>query len=309
MNKEQLHVVFSADDSYSQHLGVAICSLLANFNYDEYRLVINILDGGISDLNKNRLRSLLVGKEAEILFHLVDRSLFVDFPEVSHLKLPTYYRLTISKIIPESVKRVLYLDSDIVVSGDLSQLADIDILGKTVAVVEENNKSLSKFYLEHWGLKSYFNAGVLLIDLSKWKESNVEGRAREFIVNNKEKIRSADQDALNVVLESDYYQLENKYNLPAYSFSRINRKVKPVIVHYIGARKPWHYEYASAYKKYYWHYLKLTPWQNYNYPNRSYLKKIREEIKLLLSPLTFLYYFYLSVKKLYQRLRGKASVI
>jgi hypothetical protein len=171
-----------------------------------------------------------------------------------------------------TVKRVVYLDADLVVLGDLSDLAAIDLGGKTVGAVMD-------FAIRRWGgprtceaLKSqrqhadrsYFNAGVLVIDLDAWRRKRVRDSAVHFLFENQGRIHCWDQDALNHALGGDWCELDPRWNRmcywerqefpdPPFSDEVMASLSAPNIVHFTGRRKPWNddrHEARSHFDKY-----------------------------------------------------------
>jgi len=276
---ENLQLILSADDRYTQHLGVTLASLFANHSANKYRLIINILDGGISDINKKKLAIVKGDYPAEIIYWPVKPELFKNCPEIGHLKLPTYYRLLIPEIIGSEVKKVIYLDSDLVVNGDISELYEQNLAKQIIGAVPEISAQEVLAAWETENLKTYFNAGVLLIDLEKWRELKISEQAFDFIAKNAARLKWADQDALNLVLRDHWLALEKKFNLQIDRNQKKVANLEPLIIHYVGRLKPWEFLYNNYYSRYYWRYLKKTPWKNYRCPDFNYYDLLKKIIK------------------------------
>lgn len=274
-----INIIFAADNAYTQHLGVAIYSLLENFRSAEYRLILHVIEDGITADNKKRLSEICSRRGTEIHFWPVDKKIFASCPEIGHLKLPTYFRLLIPDIIDPGTKKVIYLDSDLVVAGDIVKLYEQDLDGSIWGATEEvsKNEVLSAWAAE--GLSRYFNAGVLLIDLEKWRANDISSRAFSFIAANQARLKWADQDALNLVGRNDWHPLDWSLNLQIdYNQKKISG-VDPVIIHYVGRLKPWHFLYSNYYSRYYWQYLRQTPWRGYRCPDFRYRDLFKKIIK------------------------------
>lgn len=281
MDKKDLHIILSADDPYAQHLGVALLSLLSNHRDGIFRLVINILDGGLTPESKERLAAIASRYPAKIIYWPIDNGLFETCPEIGHLKLPTYYRLLIPEIIPPDIERAIYLDSDLVVVGEISELAGADLAGRTVGAIREVSQEEVLAAWSSEGLTRYFNAGVLLIDLARWRKEKISQKTFAFIAANAGRLHWADQDALNLVLKEDWQELDKSFNLQIGRNQKKIRGVDPIIIHYVGRLKPWNFLYYNYYRKYYWRYLKLTPWRDYRYPDFNYYAALKRLIKLI----------------------------
>lgn len=183
----------------------------------------------------------------------------------------TYYRLLIETIVPHD--KVLYIDADIVVNGSLKVLWDTDITDTYLAAVEE------PLYTGHeLGMLAdarYFNAGVMLINLKKWRDECISNQVLEFVRKKSHALIWLDQCALNAIINGRWKRVCPKFNLQTpifdmdsklrdsrYDFGNIQDAIQnPVIIHYTGYSKPWHILNEHPYKKKYWHYLRMTPYK------------------------------------------------
>lgn len=184
----------------------------------------------------------------------------------------TFARLLIGRFLPPDIDRVLYFDSDLIVRGDLKELWDHDLAGKTIGAIRDvvpypNNSVL--------GLPPgapYFNAGVMLIDLLRWRELEIGQRALDFACQHPDRILHWDQCALNLILCGDWVMLDPKWNFQTKEvggrrngymhFKKMRSHVRDAvrIVHFTGLSKPWHYENYHPIKEEYLKYRRCTPW-------------------------------------------------
>ena len=258
-----INIVLSADNNYAQHLCVTITSLLENNKNKNYLLKINILDGGINDVNKEKINTVCSYYNTIPIYYKINQEVFKNFPEIGHLKLPTYYRLIIPEIFPQEVNKIIYLDSDIIINGDIVELFKQDIENYVIGAVKD---ILEKEILDYWKkekINSYFNAGILLINLKEWRLNNITEKCFLFINENKERLRCADQDALNIVCTNKWKSINEKFNLQINKNQKEVKNLEPIILHYVGKLKPWDFMYNNFYSKYYWTYLKQTPYKDY----------------------------------------------
>jgi lipopolysaccharide biosynthesis glycosyltransferase len=178
-----------------------------------------------------------------------------------------YLRLLIPHLLPDWFGRVLYIDGDVLVVGDLSSLCSLEMGGAPVMAVEnfsEPTLGTAMPQLLHLIGASpdapYFNSGVLLIDLPRWREERVSERTLEFLRAHKDQVVYPDQDALNAVLAGRWRKLDPVYNVQLLTLSHFgHREHAPrerrrrqsallsgaKILHYIGRRKPWHLLYGQ----------------------------------------------------------------
>lgn len=287
-----IRIVLAADDNYAQHLGVALVSILENY-HGKQKIEFHILDNNITIRNIEKIKQIGVNYKANLSFYKISEDFLKDFPEVNHLSRATYSRIFIPNLLPTNIEKVLYLDSDIVVLGDISQLYNQDLQNySTGAVRDIMAKEILRIYFDK-SLSDYFNAGVLLINLQKWRQKMISQYLSEFIELHKNQLLRADQDILNCLFKNDWLLLDKKFNL---DLKRGNLNSEPekdtVVLHYSDKAKPWQYIFYGKSQKYYWQYLKKTPWADFklsdnNFPNliRKYARVSIIFIKRRLLPL------------------------
>ncbi len=259
-----INICFSSDNNYAQHLVVTLASVLAN---NDDKLHVYVLDGGISDENKQKILSLKKDYDFEIEFIQIDKSMFDKCPvgKKNHVTLATYYRLLLAEICP-NVDKILYLDVDLVIRSSLRELFEIDMTGKYFAGVSDCEEHVNASRL---GLKKYCNAGVILLNLQKWREDNITEKFFQWISENEDKIILHDQDIINCVLQDGMLKVDNVWNVQVSKYDTSKEFVKLLpqakIIHYVGKHKPWHANFKQYAKDEYFKYLKLTQWRNYIY--------------------------------------------
>jgi lipopolysaccharide biosynthesis glycosyltransferase len=198
------------------------------------------------------------------------------------------------RVLDKSVQRIIYLDSDLVVLGDLTELAAIELGGRTIGAVKDflikrcgNAAPAFRFDL---GLASqpYFNAGVMLVDLEKWRRERIRERTLEFLRLNHSSIRWWDQDALNFMIAGDWLELDPRWNRQsAYWWLKGENAItgqdgllNPHIVHFTGKDKPWR-NYRHPDKRVYEHYLCLAGYADHRLSLfKAVALKIAEKLKL-----------------------------
>jgi lipopolysaccharide biosynthesis glycosyltransferase len=213
--------------------------------------------------------------------------------------LPTsaYFRLLLSELLPGDLEWVLYLDCDMVVRGDLAPLWETELEGCCVGAVEDPFAA-SQHLLELAEPARYFNSGMMLIDMRRWRTENVGARALEFARANPERLLWADQCALNAVLHRHWHPIEPKWNLMTprlgqlidekWHFNRDAARIgdKAVILHFAGVTKPSFYMCEHPMRHEYVAYRKQTVWgrsppRDY-YPHNVIIKFLRGHAPILL---------------------------
>ena len=275
-------VVFASSDNYAMLLGVALCSIFEN-KKGNYHVSVYVIDAGISAKNKERLKVLEKRYGFAINYILPDKKLFENIPigDLStryYLPIEVYYRTAIARLIPADCRKLIYLDVDVIVRGDIAELFNISLDGKTVGAVADCFQDLRREHLrklcrsvqllEEPEKLMYFNSGVILIDLDLWRKRGIEEKLLNFIRENPDKLWFADQDALNVVFLNDCKELAIKYNFIAAAIveeAYEHNEPDPFIIHFAAGGKPWYILSALPYRSEYMYYVGKTPWRNKKY--------------------------------------------
>lgn len=285
MKKNTINICFSSDNNYIQHLAVSIVSILKNRQDDE-EFSFLILDGNISEDNKEKLRSLKSIQDFDIDFVKVDNALFSNCPiqDWTHLSIVTYYRLVLPDIKPEW-DRIIYLDCDIIVQSSLKELFTMDMQDNYFAAVTDIS---SKKHARRLGIDRYFNTGVMLIDAKKWRNDDITNKLFDWIDKNQAKILLHDQDILNCALADHILSIDNKWNtlyMTRLLHKNIKQWEKASIIHFADKKKPWLWYNGDVLANKYLYYLQFTPFKDFI---KSYRNKVIPK-SLFLSFMRFLF--------------------
>lgn len=257
MTNKDINICVSTDNNYSQYAGTVIASTLANAKAGD-KLSFYILDGGISDENKEKIISLKKIKDCNISFVKIDENMFDDYKLIkthSYLTLPAYYRLKIPSLLPD-IDKIIYFDCDIIVNSSLRDLFNQNINDFAIAAVKDINKRMLKKN------PKYFNSGMLLINLDYWRKNNIEQIILDFTKDNFKNIKTGDQEILNRVLHNQVKIINDAWNVQSSNFTnRSSYTTSPKIIHFVAKKKPWHWASFSVHKNLYFKYLQLTPWK------------------------------------------------
>ncbi len=260
MNRE-IPIFFSSDDNYLPFLDVALGSLIENAS-KEYNYRIIILNTGISQSNEATVRL----RERDGF-----RIEFVDITErlsgiksrlkdVYHFSLVTYYRLFIGSLFPEYDK-VIYLDCDLVVLGDISRLYNTELGDNIIAAAPEafvrGTPEFREYAEKALGVNpdKYVNAGVLLMNLSEFTRQRIEEKFIRIISEYDFDLLDPDQAYLNYLCAGKIHELPNGWNKEPLPTPCEGDKS---IVHYALYKKPWQYgDVADG--EYFWRYAARSP--------------------------------------------------
>lgn len=295
-----IHIAFCLDEKYVEHCATTIASILSNMT--DKQIVFHVISDSINK-DKKIIFSRWVSDEygASIRFHDVDSDLFKHFPiENAYINISTYYRLMLPEILKD-IDKVLYLDCDIIVSSSIQSLWEIDINNYAVAGIRDRINDNIRLYnrLRYALSDGYINAGVLLINLKKWREEEVFERALNISEKDPAILKNHDQDIINILFHDSKKILPFKYNLLEYylyteEWLHLDRKYypeiieackNPAIIHFCMPQKPWHYECINPYKELYFKYRKMTPWPDVTLTHKFTKRSKKEKLKLFLEKL------------------------
>jgi lipopolysaccharide biosynthesis glycosyltransferase len=276
-------VACAADDRYAAPLAVMVRSLLDNLGPGR-RAILHVLDGGIAPENRRKAMASWDLARAEV------RWLPGPFSRVARLKPwesfgpTTFFRIVLADVLARDFRRAIYLDSDLLVLGDLGEIWDADLCGRPLGAVEDVFRRMAEG-LPSWrelGLDPearYFNAGVMLVDLERWREERIGAAVLEAVERHAPLFRWHDQDALNATLAGRWLDLDPHWNVGIESFwprtwmgSTYSREAyeslvaRPKIVHFCGVPKPWSPGSDHPRRDLYFRYLDRTDWSGWRPP-------------------------------------------
>ena len=266
-----IHIAFCVNDGYVPYITVTIKSIMENNR--ECDVFLHVLIDSISDFNQKRLLSAIDGYEnVKLQVYKVD-----DTPlrglKTGRWTIYAWYRLLLPAILPEQIKRVLYLDADTLVVTDIRELFAIDMTGKAIAgSLDIDTDELKR-------KKNYICSGVLLLNLEFWRNNNLADKIITWAQNNVEKLKYPDQDAINYICQeikvilplrfnsSHWYFFDDFFYGSVYINQLTDSFYTPAIIHYISC-VPWVEDS--------FHHLMREEWIKYNkrlqYPVRCIYK-------------------------------------
>ncbi|QIR37807.1 glycosyltransferase family 8 protein [Tolypothrix sp. PCC 7910] len=291
---EYIPVVCAADDKYSMPVAVMACSAVANLPSNR-KLLLFVIDGGIKENNKQKILNSVDSSRCHIKWLQPSDILLEKMKLSGHISLAAYYRILIPELLSSEFQKVIYLDCDLVLNQNLEQLWQNDIEDKYLLAVQEIKTpyvSAALLNYDKLGIPpdwKYFNSGVLLINLEKWRKDNISTKIIQYVEQNKEYIRFHDQDGLNAVLAGQWGELDPRWNQTPFIYeysswenspfneSTFNNVLNnPWIIHFASSFKPWNaYKYRD--KELFYKYLDMTAWAGWRYTfwNAIYRKFIR----------------------------------
>lgn len=264
--EEILNIALAFDKNYLTPFYVLLASVF--FNNRGTRFHFHVIATGLSDVEKEEMTNYAQQNGAGLTFYTIAPAAQkgLVLPAGKHYTQAAYFRLFFPQFLPPGIKKLLYLDTDLVVNGNLKDLYTKDLGHFPVAAVPEVNATECRPDLGITQKGVYFNSGVMLINLQEWRQQQVSEKALRFIRDFPEKILFVDQDALNYVLNANYLPLEGKYNVifqdvPAnLSAARYRDFARDkIIIHYTLQHKPWDPLSRNRLRFLYFEYLKRSP--------------------------------------------------
>lgn len=260
-------VVFSTNDKYAPYCYLAIYSLLKYADQNNY-YDIRIFMVSLSPENIQLLENLKCEYASVVCMNVLPYVKNTDLREFSFFSVETFYRLFISQILPE-YKKVIYLDSDLLVLHDITSLFDTAMDGHPIAAVHDVVCSYLEEHARELGLemKNMFNAGVLVIDTEEYERKNIRKIGLKVLSedykNERRKFIYVDQDVLNTTVYKDIKFIDDRWNFQweftwrlegiydEYRERYETAAKEPWIIHYAGDRKPWSYP-SLLFADYFW---------------------------------------------------------
>lgn len=265
-NLNVIPIFFAIDDGYIPFLAVALESLIENSS-KQYYYSIKILYTNIKEENKKKINKY---KRENVNIEFVDLNYYIEKVKDKlytrdYYTNTTYFRLFIANLYPQ-YNKAIYLDSDIVVLGDIAELYNQDIGDNLIAAAPDDVIQTIKVFQEYAekvvgvaDYRNYFNAGILLMNLDEFRRFDFQNKFLYLLETIKFTV-AQDQDYLNRLCKGKVKIIDKGWDkMPICNDDFDEKNLK--IIHYNLADKPWHYD-NIRYKDYFWKYAKKTEYYN-----------------------------------------------
>lgn len=266
-NLEVIPIFFAIDDGYMPFLAVALESLIDNAS-NNYYYSIKILYTNINEDNKRKINKY---KRDNVNIEFVDLNYYIEkvkdklYTRDYYTK-TTYFRLFIANLYPQ-YNKAIYLDSDIVVLGDISELYNVELGDNLIAAAPDDVIQTTRVFQEYAekvvgvaDYRNYFNAGILLMNLDEFRKFNFQEKFLYLLETIKFTV-AQDQDYLNRLCKGKVKIIDKGWDrMPVATDDYPKENIK--IIHYNLADKPWRYDNIK-YQEYFWKYAKRTEYYDF----------------------------------------------
>ncbi len=268
---EPIYLLTTLDQNYLPQLQVALTSLWVNHPQDSFALAL--LHSGIPEEALDGVRRQCEAYQYEFMPVRVDDGLFQGAPVTRQYPKEMYYRLLAPHLLPRELRRVLYLDPDVLIINSIRPLWETDLKGNLFAAAAHTGRTELASGVNQLRLgteQAYYNSGVLLMDLEAGRREIVPQDIFRYVEQHRKELILPDQDVLNALYGSRILPLEDAlWNYDARNYSsylvrsggRCNLRwvmEHTAILHFCGKEKPWKPKYIRRFGILYQHYAQLT---------------------------------------------------
>lgn len=257
-----IDIAMGFDLKYAGHAATVAASIAANAPGASLRFIM--LHAGVDASTQARVHAAAPG--AAFVWVEVGDDDLPDYATRGHLTRIVLFRLGLEWLAPADCKRLIFIDCDTIVLGDVRELWNADLKGQPLGAVVDCYQSGDAFG-QLWKLPAndsgYFNAGLQVIDLVRVRQEKLFSAALNFVVQHDAKLLFGDQDALNYVFWGRWTALDPAWNVQRYMKAEEIaeagwRRQGPALIHYIGPAKPWTANVWHPWSWLYWRYARRT---------------------------------------------------
>lgn len=218
------YISYASDNNYVQHLTASVISLFRNNRSCEFH--VYILSNEIEEYKIEQLKE--IAREHGHIIEIIEINEKISnikdkIAITGHLTISAYSRLFLASLVSESVEKILYLDCDTIINGDITPIWNYDIDKYYIAGVLDNINPDIKLKTKMELSDDYINSGVVLVNLKRWREDRMESKFLDFIASFDYQVPHHDQGVLNSVIREKFL-LPLKYNVqtPVFLMSHKN---------------------------------------------------------------------------------------
>ncbi len=277
--KDVMHIAMCSDSNYAMPMGVAMISICENNQNSEIVFHLVITDEGEDNEARDKklqpLREIGERYGQQVVFYSISQEQLAAFKctGVGYISTTAFARVFLPEILSTDISRVLYMDCDIAVDGSLLPLWQTVMPNDCpLGAVIDANSQLCEYRLKIPQGISYYNSGILLMNLDVWRREAITQKMVDCAVAYQYPL--LDQDVINVVLQGRILPLPVTYNFQILFYfggpdtwhvdNVITKEIhatleKPVLIHYLTPNKPWSNEFCP-HREVWEKYCDMSPW-------------------------------------------------
>lgn len=274
---QRIVLACSADDRYAAPLTVMLKSLEQHLA-PGVEVDVFVLGIGIRKASRQKVVASLDAKRMHLQWLRVPGTVRA-FPVFGHVSPATYSRLLIPDLLPSAITKTIYLDSDIVVLGDVGELWGLDMAGAPLLAAQDEGLVLGSaggVAVRELGLPpeaKYLNAGVMVMDLTQWRREEIHRRVMAYLRQYRDRVQFWDQDGINAILATRWREIGREWNVRVcpqltesgrtFEEACEDLRLRAKLIHYASSVKPWDREAIHPGKVFFHDVLALTAWRDW----------------------------------------------
>lgn len=284
------HVAFCISDNYSSIVAVTLQSFVDHHTNDS-AFTFHLVSEALSSDNLDYLRRVIAQRPSwQLMYHPIEEKSLAHIP-TGPFTIHAWYRIFLDKLLPEEVDKVLYLDADTLIASSIDELFQIPLENVAIGAAKDQQNFITATK-QRIGLPqqhTYVCSGVLLMNLSYWREHNIAQQILDWTIANAHRLGCPDQDAINVVLRGKMVVLPAKWGIIARNFlydafyqteEAAEAYHHPCIIHYAGCA-PWYYELSNIAPRFQELWYETNKRMEQPVEMRSYFPSIIKRLKAL----------------------------
>ena len=258
------HIGFGVDANYAKYAGVLMTNIVLTHIGEE--IYFHIACDGLYEQDKKRFENFsLLYKNVKIFLYDAKKTLDNLNPISSkappRLHRAVLLRILLPSLVGENIKRLIYMDVDMLCLKKLNEIWQRDMEGNIVAAAMHHSY---KVKARSWNLSKerFLSAGFMLIDVVSWKKNNITKRVYENFQKYSERMTAIEEDALNTVLDGEFLDIGDNYNFCIEVNNPLNSVIDKdtVVLHFFEESKPWTKGCIPEIHKLYWRYVRQSLW-------------------------------------------------
>lgn len=267
-----MNILLTLDRHYLAPMRVLLTSLFLTNPQETFH--IYLAGDGLEESDLASSRALCARFGADVTLLCVDDALFAAAPTIRYYTRAMYYRLLAAQLLPGDIKRILYLDPDMLALGPLGELYETDLADHLFAAcihrgLVDLSTPVNRVRLRTQEAEGYFNSGMLLMNLDEMRRRVHPEAIFDYVEKNAHLLVLPDQDVLNALYADSILPLdERRFNYDARHYSEylvasqgecdmawVTQNTR--ILHFCGKRKPWKKSVTGRFLALYRHYMVL----------------------------------------------------